>query len=134
AIALLTKAVEANPARGILHQTLGLAYLARPSTYAQGLAESARARELMEKDPLTTSQLGYAYAVGGRHAEARDLLAQLEKGADGSVRALPVARVYAGLDDRDHAFAWLNKAVDQRDVALFLQTDPVYDRLRDDPR
>jgi TolB-like protein/Tfp pilus assembly protein PilF len=134
AIALLTKAVEANPSRGILHQTLGLAYLARPSTYAQGLAESVRARELMERDPLTTSQLGYAYALGGRRAEAHDLLAQLEKGSGGSVRPLAVARVYAGLDDRDEAFAWLSKAIDQRDVALFLQADPVYDRLRSDPR
>jgi hypothetical protein len=88
----------------------------------------------MERDPLTTSQLGYAYALGGRRAEAHDLLAQLEKGSGGSVRPLAVARVYAGLDDRDEAFAWLSKAIDQRDVALFLQADPVYDRLRSDPR
>jgi TolB-like protein/Tfp pilus assembly protein PilF len=134
AIALLTKAVEANPSRGVLHQTLGLAYLARPSTYAQGIAESVRARDLMEKDPLTTSQLGYAYALGGRKAEAHELLAELEKGSDGSVRALAVARVYAGLDDRGRALAWLSKAIDQRDVALFLPADPVFDRLRGDPR
>jgi tetratricopeptide (TPR) repeat protein len=134
AIALLTKAVETNPSRGVLHQTLGLAYLARPSTYAQGIAESVRARDLMEKDPLTTSQLGYAYALGGRKAEAHELLAELEKGSDGSVRALAVARVYAGLDDRGRALAWLSKAIDQRDVALFLQADPVFDRLRGDPR
>jgi hypothetical protein len=42
--------------------------------------------------------------------------------------------VYAGLDEHDQALAWLSKAVGQRDVALFLQSDPVYDRLRSDPR
>jgi Flp pilus assembly protein TadD len=133
AIALLRKALVSKPSLGILHQTLALALLARPSSCAEGLAESERARELMERDPMTTSQLAYAYAISGRKAEARDLLGQLEKGSGGSVRALALARVYAGLGDRDRAIAWLGKAVDQRDVALSLQADPVYDGLRSDP-
>jgi TolB-like protein/Flp pilus assembly protein TadD len=133
AIALLRKALVSKPSLGILHQTLALALLARPSSCAEGLAESERARELMERDPMTTSQLAYAYAISGRKAEARDLLGQLEKGSGGSVRALAMARVYAGLGDRDRAIAWLGKAVDQRDVALSLQADPVYDGLRSDP-
>jgi tetratricopeptide (TPR) repeat protein len=131
---LLEKALVLNPSRGILHETLGLVYLARPSSRVQGVAESERARGLMEGDPLTTAQLGYADALVGRKAEARDLLRQLEEGSGGSVRALAVARVYAGLADRDRAFLWLSKAADQRDVALTLQADPVYDGLRSDPR
>ncbi len=134
AIALLQKAVAANPSLGIVHEMLGLVYLARPLTYAQGLAESERARELMENDPMTTSQVGYAYALSGQRAKARDMLRQLERSPDGSLRALPLARVYAGLGERDRAFSWLQKAVDQRDVALSLQADPVYDSLRSDPR
>ncbi len=134
AAVLLQKAVAMNPSLGIVHEMLGLVYLARPLTYSQGLAESERARELMEKDPMTTSQVGYAYALVGQRAKARDLLRQLERSPDGPVRALPVARVYAGLGDRDRAFSWLQKAVDQRDVALSLQADPVYDGLRSDPR
>jgi TolB-like protein/Tfp pilus assembly protein PilF len=134
AAALLQKAVAMNPSLGIVHEMLGLVYLARPLTYSQGLAESERARELMEKDPMTTSQVGYAYALVGQRAKARDMLRELERSPDGTVRALPVARVYAGLGDRDRAFSWLQKAVDQRDVALSLQADPVYDGLRSDPR
>jgi len=117
-----------------LHQALGLVYLARPSSWPQGVAEIERARGSMEGDPLTSSQLGYAYAVTGRSAEARDVLRQLERSPGGKIRALAVARVYAGLGDRDQAFLWLNKAVDQKDVALSLQADPVYDALRADPR
>jgi TolB-like protein/Flp pilus assembly protein TadD len=104
AIALLRKALVSNSSLGILHQTLGLAYLARPASCGQGLAESERARELMERDPMTTSQLAYAYAISGRKVEARDLLAQLEKGSRGSVRGLAVARIYVGLGDRERAF------------------------------
>jgi TolB-like protein/Flp pilus assembly protein TadD len=134
AAAQLRKALAQDPSSGILHHALGLVYMARPTTWAQGLTESERARELMEGDPWVTGQLGYAYALAGRKAEAREILRQLETGSGGTVRALPVARVYTGLGDREQAFSWLRKAVDQRDVALFLIADPVYDGLRGDPR
>jgi hypothetical protein len=45
-----------------------------------------------------------------------------------------VARVYIGLGDRDRAFEWLRKAVQQRDVSLMLKADPLYDGLRADKR
>jgi serine/threonine-protein kinase len=134
AAARLQKALALDPSSGILHQALGLVYMARSATWAQGVTESERARELMEGDPWVTGQLGYAYALAGRKAEAREILRQLETGSGEPVRALPVARVYTGLGDREQAFLWLQKAVDQRDVALFLIADPVYDGLRGDPR
>jgi tetratricopeptide (TPR) repeat protein len=134
AAAQLHKALAQDPSSGILHHALGLVDMARPATWAQGVAETERARELLEGDPWVTGQLGYAYALAGRKAEARAILRQLETGSGGTVRALPVARVYTGLGDREQAFSWLRKAVDQRDVALFLIADPVYDGLRGDPR
>lgn len=137
----LQKALALDPSSGILHQALGLVYMARPASFAQGVAETERAREMMEGDPWITGQLGYAYAVAGRTAEAREIVTQLERGSGGFekgyasyVRALPVARVYAGLGDRDHAFLWLQRAVEQKDVALFLAADPVYDGIRIDKR
>jgi TolB-like protein/Flp pilus assembly protein TadD len=135
AAAQLRKALAQDPSSGILHTALGEVDMARPpAAWAQGVTESERARELMEGDPWATGQLGYAYALAGRKAEARAILHQLETGSGGTVRALPVARVYTGLGDREQAFSWLRKAVDQRDVALFLIADPVYDGLRGDPR
>ena len=133
-IDVLRKGLALDPSLGILHQALGLVYLARPATYAQGVAESERARELMEGDPWTTSQLGYAYALVGRTADARSTVRQLEQRLDGNVRALPIARIYVGLGDRDLAFVWLQKAVVQQDVALLLIGDPVYDTFRADRR
>jgi TolB-like protein/tetratricopeptide (TPR) repeat protein len=139
-IADLQKDLALNPSSGLLHQALGLAYTARPSTYRLAVAETGRAREMMEGDPWITGQLGLAYALAGQTAQAREILRELESGlrsGSGSeeyVRALPVARVYTGLGDRNAAFLWLQKAVDQRDVGLFLIADPVYDALRDDPR
>ncbi len=133
-VAQLQKALELNPASGLLHQELGLVYMSRPASYKQGIVESERARDLMEGDPWITSQLGYAYALAGRTADARDILRGLEAGPEDHVRALAVARVYTGLGDRDRAIAWLKKAIDQHDVNLYLASDPVYAPLRADPR
>jgi TolB-like protein/tetratricopeptide (TPR) repeat protein len=133
-IAQLQQALEMNPASGILHQELGLVYMSRPATYKQGIAESEKARDLMEGDPWVTSQLGYAYALAGRTTEARDILRTLQAGSPEDVRALAVARVYTGLGDRDRAIAWLKKAMDQQDVNLYLGSDPVYAPLRADLR
>jgi TolB-like protein/Tfp pilus assembly protein PilF len=134
AIDQLQKAINLHPSSGISHQLLGLVWLARSKTYTQGLSESELARKFMESDPWVTSQLGYAYAVTGRTEQAHGLLDQLLAGSGGYVRALPVARVYIGLGDRERAFEWLRKAVEQRDVSLMLKADPFYDDLRSDKR
>ena len=47
---------------------------------------------------------------------------------------MTIAEVYIGLNDKNHAFAWLEKAVDNREVQLKLRSDPIYDPLRADPR
>jgi TolB-like protein/Tfp pilus assembly protein PilF len=130
----LQKALHLHPSSGISHQLLGLVWLARSKTYPEGVRESELARKFMEADPWVTSQLGYAYAVTGKSKEAREVLDQLLAGSGGYVRALPVARVYIGLGDRERAFEWLRKAAEQRDISLMLKADPLYDDLRSDKR
>jgi hypothetical protein len=45
------------------------------------------------------------------------------------------AKIYAGLGDKDEAFAWLDKAIADRESGLeFVKTDPSYDSLHSDPR
>jgi hypothetical protein len=46
-----------------------------------------------------------------------------------------VALVYAGLDENDAAFEWLNKAFDEKSHWLvWLRLDPRWNGLRHDPR
>jgi hypothetical protein len=47
-----------------------------------------------------------------------------------------VAVIYAGLGERDEAFAWLNRAYDARSytLAVYLNTDSRLDNLRSDAR
>jgi hypothetical protein len=46
-----------------------------------------------------------------------------------------VARVYAGLGDKEKAFVWLEKAYAERASQLsWVKVDPTFDPLRSDPR
>jgi hypothetical protein len=52
----------------------------------------------------------------------------------GSVAPESIAIVYVGLDEKDEAFAWLDKAYEERTLfAIFLKPSPYYDPLRADP-
>ncbi len=133
-VAQLQKALEINPSSGILHQALGLVLMRGSATYAAGIAEYERARDLMEGSLWTAGEFGYAYAVAGRTADAREALRRFEAASGGYVRALPVARTYMALGERDLAFRWLQKAVEEKDTGLFLDVDPAYDGVRADPR
>ena len=58
-----------------------------------------------------------------------------KKGRREFVSPAAMAEVYAQLDEKDQAFAQLEKAFQQRDGGLWsLKVDPVWDPLRDDPR
>jgi TolB-like protein/DNA-binding SARP family transcriptional activator len=78
--------------------------------------------------------LGYTLARAGRTEEARRILITL---LDRSRRinggTFEVALVYVGLGDNDQAFAWLDKAVDDRSL-VFDWLPIVVDNLRPDPR
>jgi hypothetical protein len=45
-------------------------------------------------------------------------------------------KIYAGLGDKDKAFAWLEKAYEDRSIVsvAFLKTNPMLDPLRSDTR
>jgi hypothetical protein len=46
-----------------------------------------------------------------------------------------VALVYTGLEDNDHAFEWLEKAMQAREWQMpTLKASPIFDGLRSDPR
>ncbi|MEO8052822.1 MAG: hypothetical protein ABI833_20625 [Acidobacteriota bacterium] len=80
------------------------------------------------------SDLAYAYAVSGRRDKAHEILNEFLGDFTPSFPALMIAEIYIGLGDKDHAFQWLNRAIDQKDLALFLKCDPMYDPLRADLR
>jgi len=80
--------------------------------------------------------LGYAYAVSGNQIQARQILDEFTRRASRQYfPSLAFAIVYTGLGDKDRAFEWLSKAVDERGQTVsWLKVNPLWDSVRSDPR
>jgi serine/threonine-protein kinase len=89
-------------------------------------------------DPALLALLGHLEAVTGQKAAARGIISQLRQmsaAKDTYVPSLYVALIYIGLRDNGQAFAWLDKAYEERNEYLvYLPTEPMADPLRNDPR
>lgn len=77
--------------------------------------------------------MAYAYALCGKRSEAVALLEEITLGCTASPYL--IAGVHGALGEPDSAFAWLDKAFEQRDVQLVsLKVDPFVDSIRQDHR
>ena len=82
------------------------------------------------------SSLGHAYAIAGRIARARSVLAELRTAAARAyVPSYYFAVVYTGLGERDQALRYLERAYEERSTVLaYLWIDPRLAPLREEPR
>lgn len=80
--------------------------------------------------------LGHAYAAAGRRDEAQATVRQLDAlSKQQYVPPYPVAVIHAALGQKEEAFAWLERAYEQRDSWMdYLALDPRLDGLHSDPR
>jgi TolB-like protein/Flp pilus assembly protein TadD len=101
------------------HQTLGWVYL-HSGKQAEAIREFQKALELSgAADTDIQLDLGFAYAMSGRRDEARRTLAKLEQmHQQGLVPSASVAILYGALGESSEAFAWLEKAYEERDPQL----------------
>jgi tetratricopeptide (TPR) repeat protein len=106
--------------------------------FNEAIGEGLKARQLREKS-ITGSilaSLGYAYAVSGKRREAERILAEMKE-LQSRVYVSPffIAKVYAGLGDKEQSIRWLQKALDERDYLLpRLKVEPAFQKLQTDPR
>jgi DNA-binding winged helix-turn-helix (wHTH) protein len=104
--------------------------------FDHALAEFHQVETVHREWPVSIAARGFVAAVAGRAAEAREMLAELQRLSNRKfVTSYGIALVHAGLGQNDAALAWLNKAFDERSHWLvWLRLDPRWNRLRDDPR
>ena len=104
--------------------------------YQKAIAEFQRAVDLGGGHSLPISALGYTFAIAGMADKAEQVIAELEDlSQDIYVSPFHVATVYAGLNEPDLMFEWLERAYQVR--ARSLAWLPVIKELRpfhDDPR
>jgi len=135
AIRQYRKTLEIAPNVPMVRYELGLAYQHK-GLYQEALAEFQKAYALSSGESGAVMLLGRAYALAGQTAEARQSLASLQETSTRKyVPALYRAFICAGLNDKDEAFRWFEKAYEDRSNSLiYLAVEPSFDKLRSDPR
>jgi TolB-like protein/tetratricopeptide (TPR) repeat protein len=128
------KALEIDPNYWWSYQTLGLAYQ-RKKQYPEAIAALERAR-LADPNPAILGNLGYVYATAGKKTEAQTIMGELKELSNQRyVSPYHTACIYAGLGNKDQAFEWLERSVEERASFIpLLKFDPVMEDLRSDPR
>jgi tetratricopeptide (TPR) repeat protein/DNA-binding winged helix-turn-helix (wHTH) protein len=131
AVELGESALELDPQFPVAHASLGLAQLATGNNQ-QALKHFEDAARFSGEAPLMVAHLAYGLAESGETEKARELIKQLSHSNNGGVApAFHIAIASLALGDRDSAFRWLHRAVDERfHWVLFMQVDPRLDPLR----
>ena len=130
------KTLELDPTFVLAYYFRGVAY-SKKSMYEQGVAEFDKGMAISPVNPVALTGLGYGYAVTGRRAEAQKVLDKLnELSKHEYVSPVWRAKIYAGLEEKDRAFEWLEKAYEDRSIVSvgFMKPNPMFDPLRSDPR
>jgi TolB-like protein/DNA-binding winged helix-turn-helix (wHTH) protein/Tfp pilus assembly protein PilF len=128
------KTIEMDSSFAVGHYELGQVFVQKHA-YEQAIGELLKSIELSGGSMTCTSNLAYAYAVSGRRSEALKILDDLKNRSThgGYSNAPEIALVYVGLNDKDQAMLWLERAYQERFNPSILFR-PSFDSLRADAR
>jgi tetratricopeptide (TPR) repeat protein len=139
-LAHYAKYLESNPNHWLAHFYRSLAFGAK-GQFHDALAEARLAMPVVKGgDSGGIGMLALAFANAGQQETARELLNELlQRDARGEhVVEYRIAAVYEVLGERDEAFRWLQKDIDDRDGLgswlVWLNHDPLWLMARKDPR
>jgi len=139
AIELYSKLIAENPTFGRAHSEMATAYWGQHK-YAEAIREWKLGAHLEgDKNYIEwADNLDAAFGTGGLPAAVRrgiDICLAQRKAKSGYVSPYQLAQLYADIDDKEHAFQWLNTAYEIRDSSIIdIRTDSPFDTLRSDPR
>ena len=136
-MASMQKALELDATFSDASLVLARAHFAQ-GMHSEAVAELQKALTFNDKEVLVLGALSHVYARTGHREEALKLVGKLkriEAEQSGYVAPFGLIWAYAGLGDKDQAFAWLERACDEhRDRIVWLNVDPLLESLRSDPR
>jgi TolB-like protein/DNA-binding winged helix-turn-helix (wHTH) protein/Tfp pilus assembly protein PilF len=133
AIAQGRKTLALDPSFALTHYVLGEVF-AQKHMYNEAVAELQKATDSSPGSTAFAAAMAYTYAISGRRDAAVRILNSLQnRSSDKFSNAPVIALVYVGLEDKDQAMAWLEKAYAERFNPQILMR-PCFDLLRSDPR
>ena len=129
------RAIEIDPDHPGPRFSLGPT-VAMQQRFDEALAVAEEFIRRFGRGPMPLTSLAMVHALTGQAEAARGELAELQQlESHGYVPAFYIAAVYAALGEHDAAFAWADKAIEQREPWMIqrVRFHPI-DSLRDDPR
>jgi len=136
AIEQFQKTLELDPNFGPVYLYLPAAY-EQKEMYREAIAEFNKFPMKGGSDwAFSKGGLGHVLAITGKKSEARSVLEELKKLSEQEYISAPsIALIYAGLGEKDQAFAWLEQGYEQRAFQMqWIKIEPRWDSLRSDPR
>jgi serine/threonine-protein kinase len=126
----LLHTLELDPNYGVAHGTLAKVY------EAKGMYKEALDERLKGASPETAEEMRKLFASSGVKGVWQARLNQtLERAKREYVSSADIALFYARLNQKDEAFAWLEKAMNERSILFnYLVADARFDNLRSDAR
>jgi len=136
AMASLRRTLELEPGYSDASIILARSYVTL-GQYHEAIAELDKAMTFGARGPFVLAAQAHAYARARRPHEALKLVDELKqcKAKLGITPTFAFIWAYAGLDDKEQAFAWLETAYEERRQRMvWLNVDAFLDPLRSDPR
>jgi Tfp pilus assembly protein PilF len=135
AVAQLRKTLELDSSFAPALLQLGVVHVYQRQP-EEALTAYRRATNLTGANPISLSLQAHAYGIFGRREEVNKILNDFQKPSlRRYVSPSHMVLVYLGLDDKENAFAWLDKAYAERsNYLIYLNVEPLVDGLRGDPR
>jgi serine/threonine protein kinase/Tfp pilus assembly protein PilF len=135
AIEVLRDLLQFQPDYGQARTCLGLVYQ-QTGMYEEAAAETEKGVELSKGLPLALGAVAYTYGAWGKPDKAQEVIENLKGLSDHTyVTPFAVAFSYIGLGEKDQAFEWLEKSIEERSPGLaWLKVWPAFDSLRSDAR
>ncbi len=131
------KSIEVNPLDPFSHHILSFSYLFS-GRLEEAIREMREAVALANNHVMHRANLAFVYGFAGKREDALRILDEMKETAKKEyVAPMLFAWAYAGLEDPDDFFAWLQRASEERSSFLiYTINDPftVKTGLRNDPR
>ena len=131
----LRKTLELDTDFTLAHFVLGQIYT-QMGLHSEAISELQRAAALSSRLPAVLAAMAYCHARAGDKSRAEELLNELRQvSTKRYVSPFDLALGHMGLGQKDQAFEWLQKGVEDRSSWLiWLKVEPVFDALRSDLR
>jgi serine/threonine-protein kinase len=124
-----------DPRYATAHRILGWIH-EETGDYEAAIECHRRASELTDRQPNFRGQLGRAFALAGRRADALAIIDELRQlSATTYVSSLDISITHTALGERQPALDWLDRAFEERaDHLPYIKVNPRLDPLRSEPR